>query len=101
MIVEKILLYLFIIEFVTLFATRGIILILSHVFYFTPIFHSLKKAEFWIYKCMNKIIYGGDKKGRNIKIIKIEKQPWIEAGMIRCGDPNCKMMHSLNDNKNK
>jgi hypothetical protein len=50
---------------------------------------------------VNKIIYGGEKKGRNIKIIKIEKQPWIEAGMIRCGDPKCKMMHSLNDSKNK
>jgi hypothetical protein len=34
------------IEFVTLFATRGIILILSHIFYLTPIFHFLKKINF-------------------------------------------------------
>ena len=53
-----------------------------------------------VYKYVNQILYRV-KKGRNIKIIKIEKQPWIEAGMIRCGDPKCKMMHSLDENKNK
>ncbi len=29
-----------------------------------------------------------------IEKIKIYRQPWVEHGMIRCGNPNCKMMHS-------
>jgi len=99
-VIEKIFLYLFFIEFLTLFGTRGLILILSHVFFLTPYFHFIKKVEYMAYKYVNQILYRG-KKGRNIKIIKIEKQPWIEAGMIRCGDPKCKMMHSLDENKNK
>ena len=28
-----------------------------------------------------------------IESIPIKKQPWVEDGWVRCGDPNCKLMH--------
>ena len=30
-----------------------------------------------------------------IKKVEIEKQPFVQGGMIRCNDPNCKMMHEV------
>ena len=60
-------------------------LIMAHIPALVETLHACKKLEASIHNKFCK---------RKIKIVKIEKQPYVADGMIRCGDPNCKMMHN-------
>ena len=58
----------------------------------TPALHKIKIWESAINKRIKKFFWH-----RNspvlIERIPIKKQPWVEDGWIRCGDPNCPKMH--------
>ena len=84
---------IFAFEFVFVFIVRVPILIMVHVHSLTPLLHSIKKFEGSIRRSWRKFTNGG--KIAKIEKIKIYRQPWVEQGMIRCGDPKCKMMHQV------
>ena len=83
---------IFVFEFIFVFIIRVPILIMVHVHSLTPLLHSIKKFEGSVRRSWRKFMNGG--KIAKIEKIKIYRQPWVEQGMIRCGNPNCKMMHS-------
>lgn len=58
----------------------------------------IKKQEAAFNRLYRKYLFNG---GKNvyIKPIVIQKQPWVENGMIKCGDPKCKMMHNAEEQK--
>ena len=84
LIVEKLCIYLILIEIIVWLVFKIPSLIMAHVPALVETLHSCKKLEAKIHNKLCK---------RKIKIVKIEKQPYVQGGMIRCGDPNCKMMH--------
>lgn len=71
-------------EFLIVAVSRSISLIFAHVPALVPLFYSIKRFEAYLHKTLCR---------RRVTIVKVEKQPYIEGGWIRCGDPHCHMMH--------
>lgn len=79
-------------EFIVWLFFKVPVLIMAHVPALVEPLHKLKQFEAKIQKKFFP---------RKIKIVKVEKQPYVQGGMIRCGDPNCKLMHDANTLKKK
>lgn len=77
--------YILTIEVVIVLIFRVPILIVAHVPALMPLLHNIKKLEAKVHRK----IFGTHR----ITHIKVDKQPYVEGGFIRCGDPNCKLMH--------
>ena len=80
-------------EFVTLLLFRVPTLILAHMPDHIEWLHRIKILEAKIHKAF--------RPKKRVQAVKVEVQPWIEDGWIRCGDPNCKTMHKINRAKAK
>ena len=89
---EKFALYLIIIETSVWLFFKVPVLIMAHVPVLVEPLHKYKILEAKIHNTLFP---------RKVKIVKIEKQPYVDGGMIRCGDPNCKMMHDAKTLKKK
>ena len=83
-VIEKLSLYMIFLTILVWMIFKIPTIILAHIPSLMHVLHSCKKFEAQIHRKFFK---------RKIKIVKIEKQPYVADGMIRCGDPNCKMMH--------
>ena len=86
--IEQLALYIIFFEFVTVLGFRIPTLICCHIPVLSSIFHNVKIAESQLTRALFP---------RKIQRIEIKKQPWVEGGMIRCGDPTCKLMHKSSD----
>ena len=88
--IDRLCVYALVFQFVLVSCIRIPLVIMSHIPILVPLLHSIKIYEAKLHRLLCK---------RKVKIIKVDKQPYIEDGWIRCGDPNCKTMHKANKNK--
>lgn len=76
--------WVFALEFAIVAASRTVSLIFAHVPALVPLFYGIKRVEAQLHRTLCR---------RRVTVVKVERQPFIEGGWIRCGDPGCKMMH--------
>lgn len=83
-------------EFLLCFFSRVTVLIMAHSKPLVLLLHDIKKWEAAFNAKVKKTLWHR-KSPVLIESIPIKKQPWVEDGMIRCGDPNCKLMHKRDE----
>lgn len=86
-IIDRLSWYLVVLQLALVILFRIPALIMAHVPALMPALHQLKIVESKVHRMLCK---------SKVKIRKVDKQPYIEDGWIRCGDPNCKLMHKKN-----
>ena len=65
---------------------RWPMIIIAHIHSLAPYAIPVRKFEYEVKKWMR----GGKHK---VTTVEVPRQPYVQDGMIKCGDPNCKMMH--------
>lgn len=79
-------------EFLLCFLSRATVLIMAHSKSLVLTLHELKKWEASFKAKVKRTLWHRNRPVL-IESIPVKKQPWVEDGWIRCGDPNCKLMH--------